>query len=281
LNVDDYLKRIGLNQAPGVNLQGLTAIHRAHMTAIPYENLDVMLGRPVDISPEHAYKKIVLEKRGGWCYEMNGLLGYALGSLGFKVTRMAGAVMRIVDGELALANHLVNKIELDQGIYLADVGFGEGPFDPVAFISGEFYANGFKFKLSEETDGWWRLHKYLPKTIRSYDFQLLPADENSLALRCQILQSDPESIFVQNLLCYRHFEGGYYNLRGRVLRLVESSDNGTLNADSWPEAKVTERLIEDSNDLVFTLKRDFALDVPEAADLWPNILQRHEIVMQA
>ena len=73
------------------DLATLKALHRAHLLAIPYENLDVQMGRRRTTSPAEAYEKIVGEKRGGWCYEMNGTFGWALKEAGFKVTRLAGA----------------------------------------------------------------------------------------------------------------------------------------------------------------------------------------------
>jgi N-hydroxyarylamine O-acetyltransferase len=273
LTIDDYLRRIGISQRPSPNLAGLRALHRAHMTAIPYENLDVQLGRTVDTSPEHAYNKIVHGGRGGWCYEMNGLMGLALKELGFNVQRLAGAVMREARGDLSLNNHLVIRVELEEGVYLADVGFGEGSFDPVHLVPGEFQSNGFKFSLSQEDGGWWRMHKFLPAGRRSFDFTTEPANEEAFALRCTELQTADDSIFVQNLLCYRHFEGGYVNLLGRVFRRIESTEN-------IQRTEVTERLVEDAVDLLSTLKDDFGLDVPEAAGLWPKILARHEAVMQ-
>ncbi|MBS1998707.1 MAG: arylamine N-acetyltransferase [Cyanobacteria bacterium SZAS LIN-2] len=270
MTVDDYLDRIGIKGRPAVNLAGLTAVHRAHMMSIPYENLDVQLGHPVSISVEGACAKIVGRKRGGWCYEMNGSMGWALEQLGFKVTRLAGAVMREAHGELALCNHLVLRVDLPEGTYLGDVGFGEGSLDPVRLVPGEFSSNGFKFSLSQDEHHWWRLHKYLPSGARSFDFKLEPAEDSCLAFRCAELQSLPESIFVQNLICYRHHEGGYYNLLGRVLRHIRSADM----------TDVSERLLENEDDLVTTLKEIFFLDVPEARKIWPKVMARHEEVMQ-
>jgi len=282
LTVDDYLRRIGIGQRPPTNLAGLTAIHRAHMMAIPYENLDVLLGREVDTSAVNAYHKIVERNRGGWCYEMNGLLGYALSELGFEVTRLAGAVMREVRGDLALCNHLVMKVALEEGLYLADVGFGEGSLDPVRLVSGDFYSNGFKFSISHEDGKWWRMHKFMPGTRRSFDFTLDRAHEACFASKCSELQTASDSIFVQNLICYRHFEGGYINLLGRVLRRIESREGagGEGTTENSQSTEVTERLVEDEGDLFLILKNDFGLDVPEAASLWPKIVARHEVVMQ-
>ena len=83
MDLDAYLARIGYAGTPRVDLETLGAIHRAHLLAIPYENLDVQLGRPGDVSLRHAFDKLVTARRGGWCYEMNGLLGWALNEIGF------------------------------------------------------------------------------------------------------------------------------------------------------------------------------------------------------
>ena len=98
MDVDAYLNRIGLAQRPDATLAGLTALHRTHLLEIPYENLDVQLGRPVTLALEPIFEKVVTNRRGGWCYGMDGLLGWALGGLGVWVTRATGAVLRVVAG---------------------------------------------------------------------------------------------------------------------------------------------------------------------------------------
>ena len=157
MNLDAYLARIGLSHRPPATLGGLTAIHRAHLTAISYENIDVQLGRTVTIERPAIYDKIVGRRRGGWCYEMNGILGWALGKLGFKVTRVTGAVMRAAAGDAKNGNHLVLRVELPEGIFLADVGFGDGPRDPIRIVPGPFTSHGFAFELSRQGGDWWRL----------------------------------------------------------------------------------------------------------------------------
>ena len=77
MDIHRYLHRIGLKTVPKPDLKGLASLHRAHLETIPYENLDVQLGRPVTIERRPIYEKIVERHRGGWCYEMNGLFGWA------------------------------------------------------------------------------------------------------------------------------------------------------------------------------------------------------------
>ncbi len=268
MDVGKYLDRIGINRPVERTLAGLTALHRAHLRAISYENLDVQLGRRVTIERPAIYDKIVTGGRGGWCYEMNGLFGWALAELGFKVTRATGAVMRIAGGDHMAGNHLVLRVELPEGLYLADVGFGDGPIDPIRIAPGPFVSNGFQFALAKADAGWWRLTNHPNGGAPSFDFNLAPADESLLAAKCEWLQSAPDSVFVQNLVCQRFLPDGVAVLRGRVLRHIA------------PEGIASERILANEADLLATLSETFGLNVPEAATLWPKICARHDEVVR-
>lgn len=264
--VEHYLARIGLDRRPTATLDGLRTLHRAHLLAISYENIDVQLQRPVTIERAPIYEKIIERRRGGWCYEMNGLFGWALDALGFDVTRATGAVMRASVGEQSEGNHLVLKVSLDEGIYLADVGFGDGPRDPIRIAPGGFRAAGFEFALDAVDKKWWRLTNQRNGGARSFDFNLEPADEKLLAQKCDFLQTSPLSPFVQNLVAQRHTADGIVILRGKILWTVK------------PDA-VDERTIESSEELVATLRDRFDLDVPDVGSLWDKICARHEAVL--
>ena len=266
MNIKEYLDRVDLRDVPPPTLDGLKTVHAAHLLAIPYENLDVQLGRPVSLEPAAIYDKLVRRRRGGWCYEMNGLLGWALGELGFRVTRATGAVMREMGGEQSVANHLVLRVDLDEGPYLADVGFGDGPLEPIRLVEGDFACRGFRYGLSRVDGDWWRLRNQPNGGAPSFDFNLAPADEARFAARCRELQTAPDSHFVLNLFCFRHRGDGILLLRGRVLRSIR------------PDDPYTDHVIESADELTAVLRRDFGLDVPEAATLWPKICARHEAV---
>jgi N-hydroxyarylamine O-acetyltransferase len=265
-DIDRYLARIGLDRRPPATLEGLTTLHRAHMFAVPYENLDVQLGRKIDITIGPIFDKIVNRRRGGWCYEMNGIFGWALKELGFHVRRGTGAVMREAAGDAQIANHLVLRVELPEGVYLADVGFGDGPIAPIRVAEGPFTAAGFVFGLDRLDNDWWRMRNHPFSGAKSFDFHLDPADEDAFAAKCSYLQTSPDSLFVQNLICFHHREGAVDALIGRALRIVT------------PQGVET-RILDDADDLIRVLSNIFALDVPEAASLWPKICARHEVVM--
>ncbi|HWA03833.1 MAG TPA: arylamine N-acetyltransferase [Rhizomicrobium sp.] len=266
MNIDAYLDRIGLSGPLPPTLDTLTKVHRAHLRAIPYENLDVQLGRPVTIERPPIFDKIVTRRRGGWCYEMNGLLGWGLGELGFRVTRATGAVMRETFGEPTEGNHLVLRVELDEGLYLADVGFGDGPLEPIRIAEGGFSSNGLPFSVSRVDENWWRLRNHPWGGAPSFDFNLAPADESRLAARCHELQTAPDSHFVLNLFCFRFRENGVVGVRGRVVR--------TVTADGCED-----RILNSADELVRFFDEELNLRDPELGSLWPKICARHQAVM--
>jgi N-hydroxyarylamine O-acetyltransferase len=263
MNIQHYLARINLPSPPEPTLEGLKALHRAHLLAVPFENLEVQLGRRVGTAIPPIFEKIVGARRGGWCYEMNGVFGWALSELGFRVTRLAGGVMRAAAGDGQVGNHLVLRVDLDEGPVFADVGFGTGPMEPFAIAEGAFESHGFPYSLSRADGGFWRLTDHRGGSAFSYDVRTEPADENLLAEKCAWLQHAPESPFVQNLVAMRYTPEGHSTLRGRVLTRAR------------PDAR-TEHVLESADELVAVLKDEFGLDVPEAAQLWPLVVKRHE-----
>jgi N-hydroxyarylamine O-acetyltransferase len=175
-------------------------------------------------------------------------------------------VVRELKGEASVGNHLVLRVELPEGLYLADVGFGDGPRDPIPIAVGAFVCEGFHFGVSRIDEVWWRFANDPRGGAPSFDFNLAPADETVLAAKCEFLQTAPQSPFVMNLVAQRHVPDGLAILRGRTLRRLTPT-------------QTAERIIESPADLVATLRDVFSLDVPEVAVLWPRIVMRHEEVL--
>ncbi len=256
-----YLDRIGVRGGVTPDLVGLRALHRAHLQAISYENLDVQLGRAADLDPARIYRKIVEQGRGGWCYEMNGLLGWALGEAGFDVTRMVGGVMASLAGEASMGSHLVLRVDLDRP-YLVDVGLGDGLLEPIPIEAGTHREGERSYRLEalEGTERW-RFHNHEGSPPPNFDFVTAPADEARLASVCEKLRTDPNSLFVQNLICIRADPGGgTKHLVGRVLALP----------------RAPRRILPDADAFVATLAREFGLEDPAFAGLWPKVCARHE-----
>jgi len=265
MNLAAYLERIGHSGAVEPDLATLQAISRAHIATVPFENLDVQLGRPVSTDLSALFAKLVERRRGGWCFEQNGLLGWALGQIGFDVRRVAAGVMRVVRGDAAVGNHLALIVTLGGRPWLVDAGFGGSQAAPLPLESGERLDAPFTVSLAE-TDGYWRFAERVGDGEPfSFDFRADPADEDLLARQCATLQSDPDSVFVQNLVVQRRQGDTHVTLRGRVFGVRSSAGE-------------EKRVIDSADELVALLRDRFDLDLPEAAGLWDKICARHAIL---
>jgi N-hydroxyarylamine O-acetyltransferase len=141
-DLDAYLDRIGLRERPGI-----AEIHRAHVTSIPFENLDPRRGKPVSLALDDLQRKLVTERRGGYCFEHNLLLKAALEALGAQVDPILARVGQ--RGTERSRTHLVLRVRLDGQVWHADVGFGRGTLlAPIPFGPGdEHVQDGWRFRV--------------------------------------------------------------------------------------------------------------------------------------
>lgn len=260
-----YLDRIDYDGAVEPDFATLFALQEAHVCSVPFENLDVQLGRPLSIRIEDAYEKIVTHGRGGWCYEQNGLFGWVLSEIGFGVTRIAASVMREQAGDASAASHLCLLVTTPESEtkYLVDVGFGGSMLTPVPLLEAQYDQPPFSLGLERLDDQYWQYWEDLGDGKFSFDFTEDPACELALAKKCESLQSDPGSHFVLNLVAQRRSREQHFSLRGRVFRVSKVNGKESQTLDS-PEA------------LVAILANEFRLHVDGVADLWPEIVARHE-----
>ena len=265
MKLTNYLQRIGYAGLQTPNYAMLRQLHRAHLLAIPYENLDIHLGRPLTLDLDQTYTKIVEERRGGWCYEMNGLFAWALRELGFAVTLLGssvGAPAEGIDGDL---NHLILLIQLEQP-WLADVGFGNGILELLPLTAGEHQQDFFHFRLEQQDDHQWYFHNQ-PQGGPGYGFTLLPRRYAGFASRCHELQTSPESGFVRTTVCHRFTTAGIVSLRGAVLK-------------QYTRTGVVEEEIASRPRYRAVLDETFGLEAALADELWDKVWQRHVLWKQ-
>ena len=262
LQLGAYLDRIGYRSPMAPTRDCLFAIHRCQALTVPYENLDVQLGVPVGQNIDAIFDKIVTRRRGGWCYEMNGLLGWALREIGFDVLRVASGVRRLERGEGAVGNHLVLLVQLER-TYLADLGLGDGIREPIPVEEGSFQQGGLSFRLEHLADGYWRFHNHANANPPTADFRDQPADEDLLADKLQYLQTSPESVFVQNLAFEMMRPESLTSITGRVLS--EKSAVG-----------VKKILLNSPQEMEHVLARDFGINGVAIAPIWPKVTARHD-----
>jgi N-hydroxyarylamine O-acetyltransferase len=141
-DLDAYLDRIGVRGRPGI-----AELHRAHVTSIPFENLDPWRGKPVSLQLEDLQRKLVIERRGGYCFEHNLLLMAALEALGARVEPILARVGP--RGTERSRTHLVLRVRIDGEVWHADVGFGRGTLlAPIPFGPGdEHVQDGWQFRV--------------------------------------------------------------------------------------------------------------------------------------
>lgn len=265
MRLSAYFKRIGWSGATTPTLDTLSALIRAHNHTVPFENLDVQLGKTLTTRVEDAYDKIVNAGRGGWCYEQNGLFGWALSQIGFDVQRIAASVMRASRGPTSHANHLTLLVSspCEDTQWLADVGFGGSLLHPIRLEEGAHYHAPFTVGLRQLDDGFWQFWESVGDGEFSFDFEHASADERALSDRCHYLQTSQDSGFVQNFVCQLRRPDSHIVLRGRVLSVI------TIDGKS-------RRVLESADELVATLSEEFKLVAPEAAGLWARICARHD-----
>jgi N-hydroxyarylamine O-acetyltransferase len=262
-----YLDRIGFAGPLQVDLATLTGLCRAHVNAIPFENLDVQLGRQTARGAAAVHAKLVAGGRGGWCYEQNTLMGWALGEIGFDVTRLCAGVMREQAGDGQVGNHLCLRIDLD-GPWLVDVGFGSSLAGPIPLAAGTRHDAPFHVALSQTDDGYWRFVETLHGAPFSFDFISAPADESLLDATRIRLETHAASPFVENLVVRRRDGERHHTLRGKVLTTASA-------------AGLDKRVLATADELVDTLDDVFAIEMDEAATLWPAISARHDALFPA
>jgi N-hydroxyarylamine O-acetyltransferase len=212
--VDRYLERIGYPGSREPTLATLTELHRAHLLTVPFENLDIALGRPLVLDRAANYAKIVDRRRGGWCYELNGMFGWLLEQLGFPVTLLGSRVTgHTTSVDLA---HLLLLVDLDEP-YIADVGFGDG-------------SSLVPIPLADVADG------TIPCGHQDIVFTLTPRTLEDFQEMCTYQQASPESGFVRVRKCTLALPDGRVTLRELVLseeRGGERTERELAGDDEW------------------------------------------------
>jgi N-hydroxyarylamine O-acetyltransferase len=219
-----YLNRIGYAGPLEAAAETLRALHLAHMQTVPFENLDIPLGRPIVLEEAALFDKIVTRRRGGFCYELNGLFAALLRALGFEVDMLAARVS-IGNGDFGPDfDHMTLLVKgLEGGSWLADVGFGECFSEPLRFDDQtDQLRDGRAYRLAHG-DG---MVKLLANQGEDWDdqylFRLQPYELHDFAAMCLYQQTSPESIFTQKRVCTRITPTGRVTLAGDRMIFTEA-----------------------------------------------------------
>ena len=218
-----YLQRIGYDAPAAVTAEALSAMHLAHLYSVPFENLDIHTGRTIALDDAALFEKIVTRRRGGFCYELNGLFASMLREFGFEVGLLSAEVARAGGGFSPPYDHLALRVDLQES-WLADVGFGEGFRFPLRLNDTSWQEqNGSAYRI--ETDGPWRIlwRRDRDNGLKpQYRFKLEAHALPEFDERCQFHQTSPESHFTQNRMCTLATPEGRITLSGMRLIIKRS-----------------------------------------------------------
>jgi arylamine N-acetyltransferase len=260
LDLNGYFDRIGYRGPAEPSLHVLQDLVTAHTQSVPFENLDPLLGVPVDdLSPEALADKLVRRRRGGYCYEHNGLMGYVLAELGFRVRRLAGRVVWMVppDAPLPAQTHTVLAVTFpgSQGSYVVDVGFGgQTPTSPIRLETGTVQQTTHEpYRLQDRGEGLVMQALIRGEWTPLYEFGTRTQPDIDLEVGSWYVSTHPSSHFVTSLMVALVAGDARLNLAGRNLAIHR--------------AGATEKIrLDDAAAVIDTLSDRFGINMAEAGD---------------
>ncbi|ACH37337.1 arylamine N-acetyltransferase [Citrifermentans bemidjiense Bem] len=248
MDIDLFLQRIGLQSLPDSPMKRLRALYAAMTKTVPFENVAVMEGKSISLEPGDIFAKVVEQGRGGYCFELNGLLAHLLEQFGYRIERLIGRVW--ASGAPApLLTHMTLRVFVEDRPYLCDVGFGGGTLrEPLPWVTGAVAIQGpDRFRLDATDNGetmlsrlvdaeWKNMYSLLPCPVRSQDY--IPANHYT--------STHPNSHFTQGLVAALVTDSGRVTLRDRLFRTVGAEGE-------------TERELTTFDEVVQVLGQEFGL----------------------
>jgi len=206
MDIHRYTSRIKYLEEARPTLEVLFALQESHLLSVPFENLDIHAGRRIALDESALFKKVVLRKRGGFCYELNGLFHLLLKAIGFDVKLLMGRVFDHNRNSYGPEfDHMLILAKVDGERWLVDVGFGDFSLHPLRFILNQLLSdrNG-QFSIERYDDEYFRVSRYLPEERRSspeYLFSLQERTLSDFSDMCQYHQTSPDSHFTSQRIC--------------------------------------------------------------------------------
>ena len=232
MDISTYLRRIDYRKPVKPDVETLRGLQRAHMLHVPFENLDIGWKRPIQLTDEALWNKIIGQRRGGFCYELNGLFARLLKEIGFDVTYLNARVYNH-KGQLGIDfDHLALLVNVpDEATrWLADVGFGDSFNEPLSFEERDEQVQGLRaYRLEQTSDGYVTWQKnYDGSWERHYFFDLRPhkfPEEYEAA--CLYHQTSPQSSFTRSSIISLATPDGRISLEDGRLILTKNGQRST------------------------------------------------------
>jgi N-hydroxyarylamine O-acetyltransferase len=229
--IEPYLNRIGLSTMPRVSEAGVQRLHHAQFYTIPFENLDIQLGRGIDLSPDALFTKLVLRHRGGYCFELNGLMLMALRAFGFNARPLLARVHLI--NPPGGHTHQISCVEIGGRRWIVDVGFGaSGPRVPMPLEAGSIETGqDWAFRLERrEPWGWMMQSKENGDWLDSYSFDMGHVTPADIEIGNYFTSTSPGSVFARTTVASLPHPNGRVSLSDYTLTEIENGHKATREA---------------------------------------------------
>jgi N-hydroxyarylamine O-acetyltransferase len=266
-DIPAYLARIGHAAGAHADVGTLRSVHSAHAATIPFENLDIQLGRPILLDADSLQAKLVTARRGGYCFEQNGLLRAALEAIGFDVTPLAAWVRMGSEADGGLRTHMLLSAAVGGEPWIADVGFGaDGISEPLPLADGATSdQDGRRYRLVKLPDDLWVLQRDRPLPPGWFDlyaFTLERATDADYAAGNRYTAQDPASPFVRSLTAQLGAGEARPVLRNRHL------------VEAWPDGERHVARLHADDELLAVLDERFGLRFEPGTEF--RALRHHE-----
>lgn len=246
MNKEKYLKRIGIENIENeCSLAVLEKLQYAHLTTVPYENLDLIHGVPLSLKVEDIYKKVVENHRGGYCFEVNCLFEWLLKEFGFKTTAYFARFWRGSEG-VPMKRHRIVRAELADGSYICDVGIGsKAPKFPLKLVADEVQSGyGESYKIVRDKDFGWMVYEFTKgEWQKYYSFNEIPAEEIDFVTTSYYCEVHPESLFNKTHIISVKTEYGRLTINDRDYKEF-TGDDITFVEENMSDARIKEVLKE-------------------------------------
>jgi len=225
MNIQQYLERINYVGSINLTFEVLSQLQKMHLMNVPFENLDIHNNTKIDLT--NLFDKIVTRKRGGFCYELNGLFYELLKEIGFSITMVSARVYDSKKDYSPEFDHMALIVKIENDNYLVDVGFGEFSLypikielnketnDPAGIFRIETFDEYYKVVEKRNTQG-----KFIPEYIFSENARQIEEFQD----RCNYHQTNNESHFMQKRICSLPTKNGRTTLTGDTLKITENGD---------------------------------------------------------
>ncbi|HPN37145.1 MAG TPA: arylamine N-acetyltransferase [Melioribacteraceae bacterium] len=246
MNIESYLKYLDVEPSEKLTYLYLAKLQMQHMLKIPFENLDIHLNIPIVLNEEYLFNKIINNKRGGFCYELNFLFYNLLKKLGFNVHLLSCSFFHSNINQFALEfDHLALLVILDQS-FLVDVGFGDSFRVPIPIPNGQIKDISGKYRVFNNNNEYFLQRLDEENWLTQYKFTLTPRKIEEFAEMCLYHQTSPDTIFTQKKLCTIATPFG---------RVTLTDDNLTITFNRLKEKQI----IVDSKDFNNKLASHFGI----------------------